>query len=141
MATERELIVRLRGKVMDLPEVNELFDNQEELEKKHYSAALVDAKDEFNESVILTNFTLTGIRYTGILLELGAIHLLTRIILMISRNELPYTHQEINVNMDAKIRALERIIALISKRALPRLREVKASININSNMMSGISFW
>lgn len=126
---------------MDLPALNDLFDYQEELGEEHYRASLEDAVDEFNESVILTKFTITKIQYVGVLLDLATIRVLERIILMISRNELPYTHQEININMEAKIRSLERTIARLRSAVLPRLREVKAAININSNMMTGVSFW
>jgi cob(I)alamin adenosyltransferase len=126
---------------MDLPPLNDLFDNQEELGEEHYTASLQDAVDEFNESVILTKFSLTQIKHTGILLDLATIRVLERIIVMISRNELPYTHQEININMEAKIRSLERTIARLRSAVLPRLREAKAAINLNSDMMTGVGFW
>jgi hypothetical protein len=145
----RALIDRLRSKLRDFPETNELLDDEKESSDLQLARALISALNDWNTSTpILASQLITfdhllngdgnlktggGIRGGGIthlLIDKAICETLESVSISMMRNDFSFTSGNTSVDLNGRWKAYERMVARLESRYAESRDRIKGQINM-----------
>ncbi|MFA5376013.1 MAG: hypothetical protein WC455_09740 [Dehalococcoidia bacterium] len=134
-----DLVGRLRSRLMDIPDYNNVEDGVA-LGEEVMHEALQDALEDFNIETTPTTYTLKTMPARSILLDYALARVIERLIFVLVHNDQAYvTGGEIMLDSSRKIQVLQAMRADIYARASKRAETYKTAQSINRQLVSGLS--
>jgi hypothetical protein len=135
--TEAGFVEEVRDFMRDFPELNRLISG-EESSGRLISYAIWLALDEWNTTPPLASATVESFPSRGLLLQLTLIHLLTSVGILKSRNRLAYNDGGFSVQSETQDQSYQTWIQLFRSQSVPRMDQLKRTLNIEGAWGSGI---